>query len=100
MKLAPLLGIGLLWYVLYRARAIQNTASYAMSATPSRTDIPKEYEPISDQIGDPMYLKKLIDGNHEQYEEPGQFGVTQTTVQGINNTKYPTFGQNYKHLYA
>jgi len=100
MKIIAALGIGTTVYILYRLKVIDDALSMAQSVAPGRTDAPVEYDSVADNYMSPENVYKLINGTHEQYEEPGQYGVTQTTVRSVNGTKIPTFGYNYSKLFT
>ncbi len=95
MKIPTGLAIGLFIYVMYRMRVLQNALSAAQSMAPSANEIQPEYDSVADNFMSPMNTYHLIQGTHEEYTEPGPYGVTQTNVISVNGTKIPTFGRNY-----
>lgn len=85
--------------ILYRLRMIQNAISTIASASPTRENIPAQYQELTNYFQSPEAVTGLIKGTHTSVDQPGQYGLPYKQVLGINGTKVPVYG-NISNLYT
>lgn len=100
-SVVTILGIGILLYIGYRTRTLQNALSAAQTAGPaSGSQIPNIQVDVSDQFMDPSMVQRLINQDVKTFDIPGNYGVRQRNHVVVNNNQMATYGSNYSKSFT